>query len=82
MSNINEGKDNCHLRWLTPLTAVHRTFSPMSCGSPQGEVIVNRKKVIEIDNIKDLPNEEWREIKGYTRYMVSNMGRIKSLKHA
>ena len=54
----------------------------MSCGSPQGEIIVNRKKVIEIDNIIDLPDEEWREIKGYSRYMVSNMGRIKSLKHA
>ena len=35
-----------------------------------------------MDCIKDLPDEEWREIKGYTRYMCSNMGRIKSLKHA
>jgi len=34
-----------------------------------------------IDKIKDLPNEKWREIKGYPRYMVSNMGRVKSLKH-
>lgn len=34
------------------------------------------------DNIKDLPNEEWREIEDYPRYLVSNMGRIKSLKHA
>lgn len=32
--------------------------------------------------IQNLPNEEWREIKDYPRYMVSNMGRIKSLKHA
>ena len=34
------------------------------------------------DNIKHLPNEEWREIKGYGgKYLVSNKGRIKSLKH-
>jgi hypothetical protein len=37
--------------------------------------------VINIDKIKDLPNEEWREIEGYSgKYLVSNMGRIKSLK--
>ena len=35
-----------------------------------------------IDRIEDLPNEEWREIKGYPRYMVSNCGRVKSLKHS
>lgn len=30
--------------------------------------------------IKDLPNEEWREIAGYDgKYFVSNMGRVKSL---
>ena len=35
-----------------------------------------------IDLIKDLPNEEWRAVKGYGgKYLVSNMGRIKSLKH-
>ena len=40
------------------------------------------KVVFIIDKIKDLPNEEWREIKGYSgKYLVSNMGRIKSLKH-
>ena len=34
------------------------------------------------DLIKNLPNEEWREINGYSgKYLVSNMGRIKSLKH-
>ena len=37
---------------------------------------------ITIDKIIDLPNEEWREVKGYGgKYLVSNMGRIKSLKH-
>ncbi len=35
-----------------------------------------------MDKIKNLPNEEWKEIKGYGgKYQVSNMGRIKSLKH-
>ncbi|WP_442974753.1 NUMOD4 domain-containing protein [Ruminococcus sp.] len=34
------------------------------------------------DLIKNLPNEEWRIINGYSgKYFVSNMGRIKSLKH-
>lgn len=34
-----------------------------------------------IDNIPNLPNEEWREISGYSgKYLVSNLGRIKSLK--
>ena len=38
--------------------------------------------MIEIDSITNLPNEEWREIKGYGgKYLVSSMGRIKSLKH-
>ena len=42
----------------------------------------NTKVVFIIKNIKDLPNEEWREINGYSgKYLVSNMGRIKSLKH-
>ena len=32
----------------------------------------------ELDN---LPNEEWRDIQGYEgNYMVSNYGRVKSLK--
>jgi len=36
-----------------------------------------------LDNIKNLPNEEWREIAGYGgKYLVSSLGRIKSLKHA
>ena len=40
------------------------------------------KEVITLDRIKDLPDEEWREIKGYGgKYLVSNMGRIKSLKY-
>lgn len=40
------------------------------------------KGVITIDKIKDLPDEEWREIEGYGgKYLCSNMGRIKSLKH-
>lgn len=35
-----------------------------------------------IDDIKDLPNEEWKTISGYNgKYLVSNMGRIKSLKN-
>ena len=35
-----------------------------------------------MDRIPDLPNEEWRAIDGYNgNYLVSNFGRIKSLKH-
>ena len=38
--------------------------------------------MIPIDKIKDLPDEVWLPIEGYDeKYMVSNMGRIKSLKH-
>ena len=32
------------------------------------------------DLIPDYPNEEWREIKDFPKYLVSNYGRIKSLK--
>ena len=36
-----------------------------------------------MDKIPNLPNEEWRPIEGYGgKYLVSNLGRIKSLKHA
>lgn len=36
-----------------------------------------------MDRIPDLPSEEWRPIEGYSgKYLVSNLGRIKSLKHA
>jgi len=39
--------------------------------------------VIHIDRIINLPREEWKEIEGYAgKYLVSNMGRVKSLKHA
>ena len=32
--------------------------------------------------IPDLPEEMWREIEGYCgKYLVSNMGRVKSLKY-
>ena len=42
-----------------------------------------QKELIMIDKIPDLPNEEWREIEGYSgKYLVSNQGRIKSLKYA
>ena len=34
-----------------------------------------------IDTINNLPNEEWREIEGYEKYLISNFGRIKSLKY-
>ena len=30
------------------------------------------------DNIKDLPNEEWREIQGGKAYSISNYGRVKA----
>lgn len=31
-------------------------------------------------SLKDLPNEEWRDVIGYEgSYMVSNLGRVKSL---
>lgn len=34
-----------------------------------------------MDKIADLPGEEWRQIEGYSgKYLVSNMGRVKSLK--
>ena len=40
------------------------------------------REVIILDRIKDLPNEEWKEIKGYDgKYLISNYGRIKSLKY-
>ena len=35
-----------------------------------------------MDRIPDLPGEEWRPIEGYDRYLVSSLGRVKSLKHA
>ena len=36
-----------------------------------------------MDRIPNLPGEDWRPIEGYGgKYLVSNMGRIKSLKHA
>ena len=35
-----------------------------------------------MDRIPDLPGEEWRPIEGYNgKYLVSSLGRIKSLKH-
>lgn len=35
-----------------------------------------------MDKIDNLPNELWEEIDGYNgKYLVSNMGRIKSLKN-
>ena len=38
--------------------------------------------MIITDRIPDLPNEEWRAIDGYKgKYLVSSLGRIKSLKH-
>lgn len=38
--------------------------------------------MILIDTIMDLPDELWKEIIGYDgKYLVSNMGRIKSFKH-
>lgn len=34
-----------------------------------------------MDNIENLPGEEWREIEGYKgKYLVSSLGRVKSLK--
>ena len=35
-----------------------------------------------MDAIPDLPDEEWKAIDGYQgKYLVSNQGRVKSLKH-
>ena len=40
------------------------------------------KDVITLDKIQDLPDEEWRPIEGYDgKYLISNRGRVKSLKH-
>ena len=37
---------------------------------------------IPMDTIPNLPQEQWRPIQGYKgKYLVSNLGRIKSLKH-
>ncbi len=37
--------------------------------------------MIIVDRIPNLPGEDWRQIEGYDgKYLVSNMGRIKSLK--
>ena len=41
-----------------------------------------KKGGIPMDRIPDLPEEEWRPIEGYPGYLISNMGRCKSLKHA
>ena len=36
-----------------------------------------------MDRIPDLPGEKWRPIEGYNgKYLVSSLGRVKSLKHA
>ena len=36
-----------------------------------------------MDRIPDLPGEAWKPIEGYNgKYLVSNLGRIKSLKRA
>lgn len=41
-----------------------------------------KRMVITIDKIPNLPNEEWRPIEGYDgKYLISNCGRVKSLKH-
>ena len=34
-----------------------------------------------MDRIPDLPNEEWKQVEGYDKYLVSSLGRTKSLKH-
>ena len=55
---------------------------PVFDASVKNAAITEDKGVSHLkDNIQDLPNEEWREIEGYGgKYLVSNMGRIKSLK--
>ena len=37
------------------------------------------KDVLCNTSLKDLPNEEWKEIKDFENYMISNYGRIKSV---
>ncbi|WP_241280108.1 NUMOD4 domain-containing protein [Chryseobacterium cucumeris] len=37
------------------------------------------KDVLCNTSLKDLPNEEWKEIKEFENYMISNYGRIKSV---
>ena len=38
--------------------------------------------MVPIEEIINLPNEEWREVSGYDgKYLVSNKGRIVSLKN-
>ena len=54
-------------------TALYSTVPPR--GRTKGRIVL-------MDRIPDLPNEEWKEIDGYNgKYLVSNQGRIKSLKH-
>ena len=57
-----------------------RPFIPKS--PPRGK-FSNYEGGSLIDIIPDLPNEEWRPIAGYNgKYLVSNMGRVKSLKRS
>ena len=45
-------------------------------------LVFYERTVITIDKIPNLPDEEWRSIEGYDgKYLISNCGRVKSLKH-
>jgi hypothetical protein len=65
--------------WLIVLSKISNSYE-------RGEKSLSfilRKGGIQMDRIPDLPGEEWRPIEGYGgKYLCSNMGRIKSLKHA
>ena len=42
---------------------------------------MNNEIAITLLKVDDLPGEEWRPIKDYPRYEVSNMGRVKMIRH-
>ena len=61
----------------SPLSKVPSALYPMV--PPRGRT---KGGIVLMDRIPDLPNEEWKAIDGYNgKYLVSNQGRIKSLKH-
>ena len=53
--------------------------TPNSKSRAAAQIIIER--MIFVDKIPDLPNEEWRDVSGYPKYQISNLGRIKSFKN-
>ena len=67
------------------LSKVVNPFIPFLILYEGGELcrLLQQKEVESLNTIENLPDEKWREITGYDgQYLVSNMGRVKSLKGA